>query len=108
MAVETIESIRLIQQQIPHVKAILGVSNITFGTFGLAFAVREVANFLFLDRSAEARPNLAVVNAKKLERFASIPEEESRLAKALLFKAPPIYVPADHPNARVLEKCSRR
>ena len=105
MAVATIESIRLIQQQIPHVKAFLGVSNITFG---LAFVVREVANFLFLDRSAEARLNLTVVNAKKLERFASIPEGERRLAKALLFKAPPVYVPGDHPNARVLEKCSRR
>jgi 5-methyltetrahydrofolate--homocysteine methyltransferase len=105
MAVETIESIRLIQQQIPHVKTFLGLCNISFG---LAFAVREVANLLFLDRSTEARLNLAVVNANKLERFSSMPKEERRMAKALPFKDPPVYVPADHPNARVLGKCSRR
>src|SRR5579884_435165 len=30
-AVETIEAIRLIKEQIPHVKTVLGISNISFG-----------------------------------------------------------------------------
>jgi 5-methyltetrahydrofolate--homocysteine methyltransferase len=99
-AVETIESIRLIKQQIPHVKTILGVSNISFG---LPAAAREVVNSVFLYYSTKAGLDLAIVNAEKLERFASIPEEERRLAEALLFNTPPVDVPADHPNASVLE-----
>jgi 5-methyltetrahydrofolate--homocysteine methyltransferase len=34
--------------------------------------------------------DLAIVNAEKLERFASIPEEERRLAESLLFNTPPV------------------
>jgi 5-methyltetrahydrofolate--homocysteine methyltransferase len=43
------------------------------------------------------------VNAEKLERFASIPEEERRLAEALLFNTPPVNVPPDHSNVELLE-----
>jgi 5-methyltetrahydrofolate--homocysteine methyltransferase len=37
-----------------------------------------------------------------LERFASIPEQERRLAENLLFSHPPTNVPADHPRAELL------
>src|SRR6185312_9556792 len=40
-AVETIEAIRLIKEKIPHVKTVLGISNISFG---LPAAAREVVN----------------------------------------------------------------
>jgi 5-methyltetrahydrofolate--homocysteine methyltransferase len=99
-AVETIESIRLIKQQIPHVKTVLGISNISFG---LPAAAREVVNSVFLYYCTKAGLDLAIVNAEKLERFASIPEEERRLAEALLFNTPPVDVPADHPNAALFE-----
>ena len=66
-------------------------------------AAREVVNSVFLYYSTKAGLDLAIVNAEKLERFASIPEEERRLAEALLFNTPPVDVPADHPNASVLE-----
>ena len=98
-AVETIEAIRLIKQQIPYVKTVLGISNISFG---LPAAAREVVNSVFLYYCTKAGLDLAIVNAEKLERFASIPEEERRLAEALLFNTPPVDVPADHPNADVL------
>jgi len=41
--------------------------------------------------------DLAIVNAEKLERFASIPERERRLAENLLFNAPPadLTTPSD-------------
>lgn len=94
-AVETVESIRLIKQQIPYVKTVLGISNISFG---LPAAAREVVNSVFLYYCTKAGLDLAIVNSEKLERFASIPEEERRLAEALLFNTPPEHVSPDHPQ----------
>jgi len=85
-AVETIEAVRLIKENIPFVKTILGVSNISFG---LPPAAREVVNSVFLYYATKAGLDLAIVNAEKLERFASIPVEERRLAENLLFNTPP-------------------
>src|SRR5579875_1624278 len=90
-AVETIESIRLIKQQIPYVKTVLGISNISFG---LPANAREVVNSVFLYHCTKAGLDLAIVNAEKLERFASIPEQERHLAEALLFNIPPEEIPA--------------
>ncbi len=84
-AVETIEAIRMIKQQIPYVKTILGVSNISFG---LPPSAREVVNSVFLYHATKAGLDLAIVNAERLERFASIPLEERRLAENLLFNTP--------------------
>ncbi len=64
----------------------LGISNISFG---LPAAAREVVNSVFLYYCTKAGLDLAIVNAEKLERFASIPEEERRLAENLLFNTPP-------------------
>src|SRR5580704_3546460 len=93
-AVETIEAIRLIKEKIPYVKTILGVSNISFG---LPAEAREVVNSVFLYYSTKAGLDLAIVNAQKLERFASSPVEERRLAESLLFNTPPpeIHAPED-------------
>jgi len=99
-AVETIEAIRLIKEKIPHVKTVLGISNISFG---LPAAAREVVNSVFLYYCTKAGLDLAIVNAEKLERFASIPEEERRLAEALLFNTPPVDVPDGHRDAAALE-----
>jgi 5-methyltetrahydrofolate--homocysteine methyltransferase len=99
-AVETIEAIRLIKEKLPFVKTILGVSNISFG---LPASAREVVNSVFLYYSTKAGLDLAIVNAEKLERFASIPVEERRLAESLLFNTPPAEVPPNHPNAEDLK-----
>ncbi len=85
-AVETIESLRLIKTQIPFVKTVLGVSNISFG---LPASAREVVNSVFLYYCTKAGLDLAIVNAEKLERFASIPPKERLLAENLLFNTPP-------------------
>ncbi|MBM3747900.1 MAG: methionine synthase, partial [Acidobacteria bacterium] len=84
-AVETIEAIRLIKRELPHVKTILGVSNVSFG---LPLAAREVINSVMLYHATRAGLDLAIVNAEKLERFAAIPAGERRLAENLLFNAP--------------------
>ncbi len=86
-AVETIEALRLIKAEIPFVKTTLGISNISFG---LPAAAREVVNSVFLYYCTKAGLDLAIVNAEKLERFASIPEHERRLAEHLLFNTPPV------------------
>ncbi len=99
-AVETIEGLRLIKQELPLVKTILGISNVSFG---LPAAAREVVNSVFLYHCTKAGLDLAIVNAEKLERFASIPEVERALAETLLFNTPPAEVPADHPQRALLE-----
>jgi len=93
-AVETIEAVRLIKQEIPYVRTLLGISNVSFG---LPAAAREVVNSVFLYYATKAGLDLAIVNSEKLERFASIPEDERRLAEHLLFNTPP---PGAEPNSR--------
>src|SRR5450432_364727 len=84
-AVETIEGIRLVKENLPYAKTVLGISNISFG---LPAAAREVVSSVFLYYCTKAGLDLAIVNAEKLERFASIPLEERRLAESLLFNTP--------------------
>lgn len=80
---ETIEGIRLIKEKYPECQTILGVSNVSFG---LPPAGREVLNAVYLYHCTKAGLDYAIVNTEKLQRFASIPEEERELAEALLFE----------------------
>ncbi len=79
---ETIEGVRLIKQALPACKTILGISNVSFG---LPPAGREVLNSVFLYHCVKAGLDLAIVNTEKLERYASIAEEEKRLANDLIY-----------------------
>jgi len=98
-AVETVEGIRLIKQALPEVRTILGISNVSFG---LPAGAREVVNSVFLYYCTKAGLDLAIVNTEKIERFASIPEHERKLAENLLFSHPPAEVPAGHSRAALL------
>src|SRR5258707_2175803 len=98
-AVETMEGIRLIKEALPDTRTILGISNVSFG---LPAGAREVVNSVFLYYCTKAGLDLAIVNAEKLERFASIPEHERRLAENLLFQHKPKDLAADHPRAELL------
>ncbi len=82
-ATETVEGIRLIKAALPVTKTILGISNVSFG---LPAAGREVLNSVFLYHCTKAGLDLAIVNSEKLERYASIPEEEKHLAEEVLFR----------------------
>ncbi len=82
-ALETIEGVRLIKEALPLCKTILGVSNISFG---LPPAGREIVNSVFLYHATKAGLDLAIVNSEKIERYASIPENEKALAEAVLFE----------------------
>lgn len=81
-AVETIEGIRMIKEKYPECKTILGLSNISFG---LPDAGREVLNAVYLYHCTKAGLDYAIVNTEKLERYASIPEEERCLAENLIY-----------------------
>jgi 5-methyltetrahydrofolate--homocysteine methyltransferase len=81
-AVATIEGVRAIKERFPESKTILGISNVSFG---LPLAGREVLNSVFLHHCTKAGLDYAIVNSEKLERYASIPEEERRLAEDLIY-----------------------
>src|SRR5271167_2685065 len=98
-ALETIEGIRLIKKKIPHVRTVLGISNVSFG---LPAGAREVVNSVFLYYCTKAGLDLAIVNAEKLERFPSIPEGERKLTEDLLFNNVPAQIPDNHPQVALL------
>jgi 5-methyltetrahydrofolate--homocysteine methyltransferase len=79
---ETVEGIRLIKGKL-GAKTILGVSNVSFG---LPAAGREVVNTVFLHDCTKAGLDLAIVNAEKLERYASLDDAERRLAEEVLYE----------------------
>jgi len=81
-AKETIDGIRLIKEALPGVHTILGISNVSFG---LPEAGREVLNSVFLYECTKAGLDYAIVNTEKVERYASIPEEERRIAEELIY-----------------------
>ncbi|MGM7683119.1 methionine synthase [Cytobacillus sp. Hm23] len=82
-AKETVEGIRLIKEKLPHCLTMLGISNVSFGLPGVG---REILNAVFLYHCTVAGLDYAIVNTQKLERFASIPQEEVTLAENLLFE----------------------
>ncbi|MCP4870733.1 MAG: methionine synthase [Proteobacteria bacterium] len=92
---ETVEGVRLIKEAFPEARTILGISNVSFG---LPSAGREVLNSVFLYECTRAGLDMAIVNTQKLERYASIPEEERILAEQVLFETSDATVAAfaDH------------
>jgi len=80
-AVETIEGIRLIKDQIPGVKTSLGVSNVSFG---VSLPARSVLNSVFLHHCVEAGLDLAMVNPNHITPYGEISEVERELADDLV------------------------
>lgn len=85
-AVETIEGIRAIERELPGVKTVLGVSNVSFG---FNPAARKVLNAVFLYHCIQAGLDLAIVHPSHVVPFAEIPVEERTLAEDLLFARNP-------------------
>ncbi|MCL6458496.1 MAG: methionine synthase [Gorillibacterium sp.] len=79
---ETIEGIRLIKEALPKCQTILGLSNVSFG---LPPAGREVLNTVYLYHCTKAGLDYTIINTEKLERYASLPENERLLAEELIF-----------------------
>ncbi|HYH59744.1 MAG TPA: homocysteine S-methyltransferase family protein [Thermoleophilaceae bacterium] len=81
-AVETIEGIRRVKEEIPGVKTSLGVSNVSFG---VSPGARAVLNSVFLHHCVEAGLDLAMVNPNHIRPYPEIPENERELADDLVF-----------------------
>jgi 5-methyltetrahydrofolate--homocysteine methyltransferase len=81
-AIETIEGIRLIKQNLSGVMASLGVSNLSFG---LAPQARPVLNSVMLYHCMQAGLDMAIVNPAHVTAYPDIPQEEKDLAEDLIF-----------------------
>ena len=81
-ALETIEGIRLIKQNLPDVMTSLGVSNVSFGLKPVA---RHVLNSVMLYQSVQAGLDMAIVNPAHITPYSEIPEEEKQITEDLLF-----------------------
>jgi 5-methyltetrahydrofolate--homocysteine methyltransferase len=81
-ALETIEGIRRIKQELPGCFTILGVSNISFG---LNPPSRVVLNSVFLHDAVDAGLDAAIVNASKIEPLNRIGEQELKVARELIY-----------------------
>jgi len=81
-AVQTLEGIRRIKQELPGVLTSLGVSNVSFG---LSRPARAVLNSVMLYHAVEAGLDMAIVNAAHIKPYAEIPDQERELAEDLIF-----------------------
>ena len=81
-AVETIDAIRQIREEMPEANIILGVSNISFG---LNPAARVVLNSVFLHDCVDAGMNSAIVNASKILPLIRFNEHEIENARDLIY-----------------------
>ncbi len=80
--IETIEAIRRIKAEMPGVRTILGLSNVSFG---LNPAARQVLNSVYLHECAEAGLDAAIVHASKLLPLARVDEEARRVCLDLIY-----------------------
>jgi 5-methyltetrahydrofolate--homocysteine methyltransferase len=80
-AVETIEGIRLLKQELPQVKTSLGVSNVSFGVSPHA---RAALNSVFLHHCVQAGLDLAMVNPNHITPYGEIPDEDRELVDDLV------------------------
>jgi len=82
-AIETLEAVRRIKQELPRSRTVLGVSNISFGLNAYA---RRVLNSVFLKEAVDRGLDAAIVNYSKIYPLYKIPEIEVELARKLIFQ----------------------
>jgi len=85
-AIETIEGIRLIKQNLPGTLTSLGVSNLSFG---LAPQARPVLNSIMLFHCVQAGLDMAIINPAHVTPYADIPALEKELSEDLIFNRRP-------------------
>ena len=81
--IETLNAIKKIKQELPEVKTILGVSNISFG---LDAYPRRVLNSVFMHEAVDHGLDMAIVNYTKIYPLYRIPHEEVELARKLIYR----------------------
>jgi 5-methyltetrahydrofolate--homocysteine methyltransferase len=81
--IETLNAVKRIKKELPEVKTILGVSNISFG---LDAYPRRVLNSVFMHEAVDNGLDMAIVNYTKIYPLYKIPHEEVELAKKLIYR----------------------
>ena len=81
--IETLKAVKRIKEELPEVKTVLGVSNISFG---LDVYPRRVLNSVFLHEAVENGLDIAIVNYTKIYPLYKIPQEEVELARRLIYR----------------------
>src|SRR5437763_12451382 len=81
--IETLNAIKQIKQELPEVKTILGVSNISFG---LNTYARRVLNSVFMKEAVDHGLDMAIVNYAKIYPLYKIPQVEVDLARKLIYR----------------------
>jgi 5-methyltetrahydrofolate--homocysteine methyltransferase len=80
--IETLNAIERIRKELPEVRTILGVSNISFG---LDAYPRRVLNSVFMHEAVNHGLDMAIVNYTKIYPLYKIPQEEVELARKLIY-----------------------
>jgi 5-methyltetrahydrofolate--homocysteine methyltransferase len=80
--IETIEAIKLLNQNFPGVQTTLGISNISFG---LSPAARHVLNSVFLHECIQVGLTSAIVHAARIMPLNQIPKEQLDAALELIY-----------------------
>lgn len=78
----TIEAIRHIKQELPGVRCVLGVSNVSFG---LSPAIRQALNSVFLFEAQQAGLDAAIVNTARILPMHTIDERARKLCLDLIY-----------------------
>src|ERR1700758_2495121 len=81
--IETLNAIERIKKELPEVKTILGVSNISFG---LDVYPRRVLNSVFMHEAVGHGLDMAIVNYTKIYPLYKISQEEVELARKLIYR----------------------
>ncbi len=84
-AIETLDAITRVKDELPGVLTILGVSNVSFG---LQPHARAVLNSVFLYHAVKAGLDVAIVNPTHITPYAEIDAEQRKFAEDLIYNRP--------------------
>ncbi|MHC4923505.1 MAG: methionine synthase [Planctomycetota bacterium] len=98
-AEETIEGIRAVKENLPGVRTILGVSNVSFG---LGPEARKILNSVMLYHCVQAGLDMAIVNPREITPYSELSEEERELADDMVFARREDALP------RFIDYCEKR
>ena len=103
-AIQTLDGIRRIKQELPGVYTLLGLSNISFG---LPPAARKILNSVFMHDAIEHGLDAAIIDAGKILPLAQVSEEDREFCRDLIYnrdqgaEKSPLMRFIDHFSARV-------
>lgn len=82
LGLATLEGIRLIDEQIPEARTILGLSNISFG---LKPNLRQILNSVYLAEAREHGLDAAILNARKIIPTHKLSEDDLQITRDLIY-----------------------